>query len=1182
MEPSGEAGMSQRTSVLLSEQLEGTMLSPDHFAPVQLRITGGQGGSGGQGHSDGTGGRGGDGLGPTLNITAQAFNLHTVASSEPVSPESQQRKIREAQIGVKCPLPSRKFQGRGNILDSMHDFFSSGPGNQKIYLLHGLGDAGKTQIALKFIKDSLSHFLEIFFVDTSTITTLTTGFKNIAVIKHFGDSHQDGLLWLASNVAEWLLVLDNADDPSINLHDWIPECDHGNIIITTRNPGLSLHAGSHTLVSDMEEADAVALLPKTAGQKATVHTEQIAAEIVKVLYYLPLAIVQAGAFILKSQNLGSYLDLYKANQTQLLREKPTQTNDRYSWTVYTTWELSFKQLSPQAAMLLQLCSFLHYNGITEEIFCYASRYRVGPSGPSEEELQETLKSLSQFVGPTGEWDSLQFTFSMNEIQAYSLINFDEETKLFSIHPLVHAWGQATMDNPENQMLTMGNMLGMAISVRPSWDRTLPSLVLVPHVELAVQSDIHLSLVFREHYGCFFSEAGKYRQSASILEVVLGEYKQILGEDHPNTIGIMNNLGNIYQHLGDYQNAKDLRVSVLEKWKKILGEAHPHTIGAMGNLGNIYRHLGDYHNAKDLEVSVLEKRKKILGEDHLDTISAMGNVGITHWQLGDYQNAKDLGVSVLEKRKQVLGEDHPGTISAMASLGITYEQLGDYQNAKYLGLSVLEKSKQILGEDHPDMISVMNNLGNTYRHLGDYQNAKDLQVSVLEKWKEILGEDHPHTISAMGNLGNTYGQLGDYQNAKDLEVPVLEKRKKILGEDHLDTISAMGNLGITHRQLGDYQKAKDLGVYVLEKRKQILGEDHPDTISAMASLGITYEQLGDYQNAKYLGVSVLEKSKQILGEDHPATIRAMNNLGSTYKQLGDYQNAKDLQVSVLEKHKQILGEDHPHTIGAIYNLGITYGQLGDYQNAKDLQVSVLEKYKQILGEDHPHTIGTIYNLGITYGQLGDYQNAKDLQVSVLEKYKQILGEDHPHTIGAMYNLGITYQQLGDYQNAKDLQVSVLEKRKQILGEDHLHTITAMGNLGITYWQLGDYQNAKDLGVSVLEKCKQILGEDHPNTIAAMSNLRITCSALEKYQKAKGLEDIVKESKGARRSRVSTQSPNPILRGILPGLLSRPHTGQIILRNLIPESDISIVSQPVISALMDKIHNKSSDKIESDID
>ncbi|KAJ7731964.1 hypothetical protein B0H14DRAFT_2998042, partial [Mycena olivaceomarginata] len=46
------------------------------------------------------------------------------------------------------PPPSRIFQGRRDILDKMHYFFTSDVGIQHIYVLYGLGGAGKTQIAL--------------------------------------------------------------------------------------------------------------------------------------------------------------------------------------------------------------------------------------------------------------------------------------------------------------------------------------------------------------------------------------------------------------------------------------------------------------------------------------------------------------------------------------------------------------------------------------------------------------------------------------------------------------------------------------------------------------------------------------------------------------------------------------------------------------------------------------------------------------------------------------------------------------------------------------------------------------------------------------------------------------------------------------------------------------------------
>ncbi|KAF7347055.1 Nephrocystin-3 [Mycena venus] len=264
----------------MTSQLDGIMHSRDDSQP--LYITGGQGGPGGQGHLHGTGGPGGDGLGPTVHITAQQLITHNLNATLASQQGLQLSNIQASQMVNQCPPPSRIFQGRRNILDKMHDFFTDGPRGQHIYVLHGLGGAGKTQIALKFINESSSCFSEIFFIDTSTIATIETGLKNIAVAKKFGDSPQDGLLWLTSKAEEWLLVFDNADDPSIDLNDFIPQCTYGNIIITSRNPGLCVYAGSHSAVSDIEEEDAVTLLLKSAAQKATIGTEKIATEIIKV------------------------------------------------------------------------------------------------------------------------------------------------------------------------------------------------------------------------------------------------------------------------------------------------------------------------------------------------------------------------------------------------------------------------------------------------------------------------------------------------------------------------------------------------------------------------------------------------------------------------------------------------------------------------------------------------------------------------------------------------------------------------------------------------------------------------------------------------------------------------------------------------------------------------------------
>ncbi|KAJ7714264.1 P-loop containing nucleoside triphosphate hydrolase protein [Mycena metata] len=663
-----------------------------------------------------------------------------------------------------CPPPSRIFQGRQAILDKMHQFFNTDSGNQHIYVLYGLGGAGKTQIALKFIEES--SFSDVFLVDTSKVETIETGLKSIAVSKSAGDSAQDAMVWLQSNHNQWLVFLDNADDPKINLNNFLPKCNYGNIIITSRNPELRSY-GAHTLVSDMEEADATTLLLQRANQGSSEENLQLATEIVKELYYLPLAVVQAGAFISKSEDLEGYLALYLSNRARLLSDKAAQSHDDYAQTVFTTWQISFDQLSELAATLLRLCSFLHYTGISEDMFSTASKYDFPSWLPPREELQEPLEFLSHFVEPTGKWNSFKFLDVTNEIKAYSLISFDTKTKLFSIHPLVHAWSRSTLSDEELLQSCMSSILGMCITKIPEHD-----------IELASYVNPDGVADFRRAFWEIYYHTGKFKDAQDIAEPILEKSKLLLGDDHPDTLSAMGILASTYSKLGEFQKAKELEVLVLEKRTKLLGEDHPSTLLTMGNLASTYSELGEFQKAEGLEVLVLEKRTKLLGEDHPDTLLTMGNLASTYSELGEFKKAEGLEVLVLEKHTKLLGEDHPDTLLTMGNLASTYSELGELRKAKELEVLVLEKRTKLLGADHPDTLRAMANLAVTYGTLGDSDKALGLEVEVLQKRRQLLGDKHPHTILAMENLEATYQELGQQEEMEELQ-QLIEDTKKSL-------------------------------------------------------------------------------------------------------------------------------------------------------------------------------------------------------------------------------------------------------------------------------------------------------------------------------------------------------------------------------------------------------------------
>src|SRR5580693_6598734 len=115
-------------------------------------------------------------------------------------------------------------------------------------------------------------FSQIFWIDASSIDTITQGLKgicNLPEAKSFAldGSPKSALWWISSLGDNYAMVFDNADNLTPEeLEQYFPPGLGGNILITSRNSGLrhlTLHENSLE-VNEMEDSDAVSLLLKAA------------------------------------------------------------------------------------------------------------------------------------------------------------------------------------------------------------------------------------------------------------------------------------------------------------------------------------------------------------------------------------------------------------------------------------------------------------------------------------------------------------------------------------------------------------------------------------------------------------------------------------------------------------------------------------------------------------------------------------------------------------------------------------------------------------------------------------------------------------------------------------------------------------------------------------------------------
>jgi tetratricopeptide (TPR) repeat protein len=801
---------------------------------------------------------------------------------------------------LQKPKPNLLFVGRKDVLDKLQKIFvpcaDSKLMSRHSCLLWGTGGIGKTQICLKFIEEISGRLSHVFWVDASSVESITMSLRGISSISAAQASCLDGsvesvLQWMSGIQEEWLIVFDNADDPPVHVVDrFIPAGNRGNILITSRNRSMGRVISFENVIeiNEMEEADAITLLLKASCLDASAEHMKVAKDIVTELGCMPLAVDQAGAYIEAGRcSIDKYLQQFSLHRQTLMSDATFRGASNYDRTVYGTWDLSFNEIKRRASgqssagdiqaahaaiLILQICAFYHHSGISKDIFrSAAEEYKEYIA--LDEKLPLAMSLLDRTLlalDNNGHWDEFIFGQGIAVLLSFSLMKRDKSSEMWSVHPLVHCWSREQISKSEQQrMYEMGStILCCAISQKLSSHNFKLRGLIFSHIRA---NELHRSQMgLTKKY---------YDDEWHNFMFVLGEF-------------------------GDLKHAEKLGIQMLDMRKKVLGAEHPHTLCGIENLAVIYSRQGKWNEAEQLELQVLDMRKKLFGTEHPDTIISMGNLAYTYLNQGKWDEAEQLDVQVLEMRKKLFGAEHPVTLLSMANISRRYIHQGNFSGAEQLNVQVLDMRKKILGAEHPETIVSMEYLAHIYLSQGKWNEAEQLQDQVLDMRKKLFGAEHPDTLRSMGNLSKTYAEKGNFNEAEQLMIQVLDKRKKLLGAEHLDTLGSIGNLANIYSRQGKWNEAEQLEVRVLDMGMKLLGAGHLHTLMSIGNLASTYARQGKWNEAEQLYVQVLNMRKKLLGAEHPDTLSSMVNLARTYADKGELNEAERLIVQVLDMRKKV--------------------------------------------------------------------------------------------------------------------------------------------------------------------------------------------------------------------------------------------------------------------------------------
>ncbi|KAK0493608.1 hypothetical protein EDD18DRAFT_1078291, partial [Armillaria luteobubalina] len=309
-----------------------------------------------------------------------------------------------------------------------------------------------------------SRFTYIWFFNATSDATLAADFRKLGKAACVGESVNDIRDFLEKMHEDWLVIFDNADDPKVDLSKYIPQCNHGNVIITSHLTEAHQMAslGFYINFPDLEQSEAVDLLLKHAYENSNKDNQQLALNIVNALDCQALAVATAGAYIASTATctLSNYLFLFKQKSKQLFNYK-IKPFEGYQNTVFSAFQLSFDQLSPLTKLFMQICAFFHHTAIPIELFYHASAFTGNDLLPEEKDqtsLVEKLKHFLSLFAHNRTWDD-----SVDELSHLSLTKYDTNAKAFSFHSILQMCVQETLNNKDTVCHIAQLLLAHAIS-----------------------------------------------------------------------------------------------------------------------------------------------------------------------------------------------------------------------------------------------------------------------------------------------------------------------------------------------------------------------------------------------------------------------------------------------------------------------------------------------------------------------------------------------------------------------------------------------------------------------------------------------------------------------------------------------------------------------------------------------
>lgn len=815
-------------------------------------------------------------------------------------------------IWGNVPQRNRNFTGREQLLEELRQRVNASTPAvvAQPQAFYGLGGVGKTQLAIEYAYRYASQYDVVWWIPADQPALMKSNIAGLAPRLGITDLAQGRTEDAVAAVFEalrrgrpynrWLLVFDNADVPDDLMHGLIPT-GQGHVIITTRNRAW-------TQVVDAIEVDVFTreeskqFLAKRVEGIVDSYADRLAEEFGD----LPLGLEQAAAWLVETaMRIDVYIRLLQEENSRILAEGPAPTD--YPLPVAAAWSLSVDRLrtqTPEAMELLRCCAFFGPAPVPLDML---ERGRYVLTSPLQEILGDPIL-FGQVIRALGRYALVKIDNYRHTLEVHRMIqrvirdDLDRDTQFKFRHEVHMLLTAADPGNPDD------------IETWPKYSELLAHAGPSKVVECRTPAARRLA----QNIVRYLLNTGDYAAALTSADTALARWQGDSGPDDPYVLVMARLKVQILQAIAQYQAAYELDTTTLEQMRAVFGEDHEETLNLLNCLCIDLWARGDFAESVGLTLSSYNHHKTVFGTDHPRTFAALNNYAVSLELHGKYAEALRLHEELYQEKLVLYGrDDHPRVLFTLVALGRATLGTGQYAQAVEMAERANEGFRRqvqdgVLTETNHWVLDQALDLSIARRAGGAVTDSLTLAEDAHARYERAYRDpDHPRTLAAAASLANSQRVAGDYDSATKLLDETHRRYQAVLSADHPYTVSCAVNLAIIQRRRGELTTSKEMLERAAEALQSRLGRHH-HTLVCNVDLASTLAELGDYQQAAQLGESTLPELASELGAAHPDTLACAANLALDLKALGQQERAAELARSTIDHLRRVLGDDHYQT------------------------------------------------------------------------------------------------------------------------------------------------------------------------------------------------------------------------------------------------------------------------------